>query len=330
MGKNSAPSAPDPYKTAQAQSTANKEAIQESAKVNAVDQYGPSGSTTYTRDKNGIPTAQTVKLGNSEQQFYDTSGRIRNDLGSLAEKFSSYLPTTPYTMPDSMTGDNVSSALYQRKLGMVQPQLDDADKQSAQLLSDRGIPIGSEIWNTEMNRLSKAKGDTLASLSNDAVLAGGQEQNRQLQNALTLRALPFNELSAFLQGSPSMQTPNFQSTPAYNVQAPDISGLINNNYSNQLSQYNNQQSSLANGLFGLGAAGLSLLSDVRAKKDIQKIGKLDNGLNIYRYRYKGEDGDAPKHVGLMAQEVETIAPWAVAEGNDGFKRVNYDAAVETA
>lgn len=83
-----------------------------------------------------------------------------------------------------------------------------------------------------------------------------------------------------------------------------------------------------NGFFGalgqLGAAGIGLLSDVRAKTDIQKVGKLDNGLNVYAYRYKT---GGPLHIGVMAQEVEAIKPHAVHE-SEGIKFVNYAEAVK--
>lgn len=74
--------------------------------------------------------------------------------------------------------------------------------------------------------------------------------------------------------------------------------------------------SLLTGLFGK-------LSDVRAKTDIQKVGELDDGQNVYSYRYKG---DPTPEIGLIAQEVEKVRPDAVSTGPDGLKRVDYGAA----
>lgn len=84
------------------------------------------------------------------------------------------------------------------------------------------------------------------------------------------------------------------------------------------------------GAFGqIGAAmmpsgGLSFLSDIRAKTDIQKVGALDNGLPVYLYRYKS---GGPFHIGVMAQEVEQTKPHAVHE-SEGIKFVNYAEAVK--
>jgi hypothetical protein len=69
------------------------------------------------------------------------------------------------------------------------------------------------------------------------------------------------------------------------------------------------------------------LSDVRAKTDVQKVGELDDGQNVYSYRYKG---DPTPEIGLLAQEVEKVRPEAVATGPDGFKRVDYAAATRPA
>jgi polysaccharide biosynthesis/export protein len=69
----------------------------------------------------------------------------------------------------------------------------------------------------------------------------------------------------------------------------------------------------------LAAVG-AFLSDVRVKRDITPIAKLENGLRLYRYRYAWSD---TLYVGVMAQEVLEVAPHAVSRGADGYLRVNY-------
>lgn len=311
MGKSSTPQAPDPYKTANAQSQADIKAIQESAKVNAVDQYAPWGSTVFTRDANGVPTKQTINLGPAEQQFYNTSNTIKNSLAGKAQGLMQYLPTGQFTGPDNGAGDKVAQTLYERKYNMIAPELQRADDQIKLQLSERGIPIGSEIYNDEMNRLNTARSNTLASIAQDATLASGNEYDRQLANMLTIRNQPFNEVSAFLQGAPAMPTPQFQGTPAYQVQAPDIAGLINQNYQNQVNAANANNSSLSSGLFGIGSALLGALpglSDRRFKTDIKRVGKTDDGLPVYTFRYIA---GGPVIMGVMADEVETVKPEAV-------------------
>lgn len=62
-------------------------------------------------------------------------------------------------------------------------------------------------------------------------------------------------------------------------------------------------------------------SDRRLKEDIRKIGETDDGLPIYKFRFKGEDKDQT-HIGYMADEVEKKHPDAVGK-KDGYKYVDY-------
>lgn len=74
------------------------------------------------------------------------------------------------------------------------------------------------------------------------------------------------------------------------------------------------------------AAFLPMLSDERAKEDIEPVGELHDGQTVYSYRYKG---DPRPQIGLMAQEVEERYPEAVTEIG-GLKHVNYAHATRFA
>ena len=63
------------------------------------------------------------------------------------------------------------------------------------------------------------------------------------------------------------------------------------------------------------------VSDIRLKRDITLVGRLDDGLGLYRYRYQWSD---TVYVGVMAQEVALIHPDAVVRGVlDKYLRVDY-------
>jgi hypothetical protein len=51
------------------------------------------------------------------------------------------------------------------------------------------------------------------------------------------------------------------------------------------------------------------------------LARLDNGIELYRFRYTGSDSTV--YVGVMAQEVQKIVPSAVSRGRDGYLAVNY-------
>ena len=178
----------------------------------------------------------------------------------------------------------------------------------------------------------------------------GQLQGQGFNQANYLRDLPMNELNALRAGN-QVTAPQFQSfaNQGY-VPGADYSGAANANYQAALGNSNAQNASANNtmgGLFGLGTsallapagtfsglsglfgggaaaagspeAAMALFSDRRTKTDIVRVGRADNGLGIYSYRYKW---GGPTMLGYMADEVEKIAPHAVGEVG-GFKTVDY-------
>lgn len=250
----------------------------------------------------------------------------------------------------------VESALMQR----MNPQLE-RDRQALETsLANKGFKVGSQGYETALDESNRQNNDARLS----AILAGGQEQSRMaglsrdqaqfgntalqqgfsnqmnlgsaidgqrmqgIQENAALRNQPINEITALLNGQ-QIQNPQFQSTPSAPVAGVDYAGLVNQGYQNELGQYNqkvNQQNASMSGLYGLGSSLLGgwALSDRRAKEDIKKAGKLNDGTNIYTYRYKGQP---MMQLGVMAQEIEQSNPEAVAE-IDGVKHVDYSQVAE--
>jgi hypothetical protein len=156
--------------------------------------------------------------------------------------------------------------------------------------------------------------------------AGLNNQGRQqsISEIMALRNQPINEITALMSGGP-VSMPQFHNTPQTGVANTDVAGLINSNYQQQVGQHN----AMTGGLSNLGSA--FILSDRRAKTDIKKVGRLDNGLPIYRYKYRPEfGGGGLHHLGVMAQDVEKQNPSAVGDAGGGFMAVDYELATEAA
>jgi len=85
---------------------------------------------------------------------------------------------------------------------------------------------------------------------------------------------------------------------------------------------------MVKGILGSGSnvAAAAIKSDKNAKKDIKNVDvskKLDK-LDGYEYSYKDEDKDGEgKRTGVMAQDVEKIAPEAIMKDEDGNKVIDY-------
>jgi len=72
-------------------------------------------------------------------------------------------------------------------------------------------------------------------------------------------------------------------------------------------------------------------SDIRLKKDLEKVGKLKNGLNIYKWKWiegaekLGTKVNLKMTMGVIAQEVQKLKPEAVAVDANGYLMVDYGA-----
>jgi len=71
-------------------------------------------------------------------------------------------------------------------------------------------------------------------------------------------------------------------------------------------------------------------SDISLKTNIEPVGKLPNGINLYTWDWNEEGkriaGDAPTY-GVIAQEVQEVAPEAVTRGDHGYLMVNYSKLI---
>jgi hypothetical protein len=128
-----------------------------------------------------------------------------------------------------------------------------------------------------------------------------------------------------------VQGPQFvNSAQQATTAGPDILGASQMGYNAQMGDFNARQAAQANfnqGLMGLAGAGI-MRSDIRTKENIKPVGVMPNGLTLYSFEYKDEfkqdkyAGDGI-HVGVMAQEVEQVFPYAVKTLDDGYKVVDY-------
>lgn len=65
---------------------------------------------------------------------------------------------------------------------------------------------------------------------------------------------------------------------------------------------------------------MAFFSDRRLKTDIEHIGKMEDGLNVYSFKYIGSD---EQRTGVMADEVKAFYPDAVAIHESGYAMVDY-------
>lgn len=323
----SAPAAPDPYETAEAQTGTNIGTAIANNTMGNVNQVTPYGNLTYSNNgyetftgpdgvEYQIPkTTATTTLNDTQQQTLDQNQGAQLNLGTLANERSAflrdYLPTT-----ESAT-DSIDAKLYDLGSKRLDPRFDREQDALRTQMANQGITEGSEAWARQMDQFGQTKNDAYNQL-----LLNGRGQAASEVN------MPINQVTALLSGS-QVSNPQTQMSAQDGMATTDIGGLINQTYNQQMQawqQSNANSQGLMGGLFGLGSSAI-MASDRRLKKDITRLGDM-GGLGVYSFRYKYEEPTAELRMGFMADEVEQIAPDAVRVAGDGFKRVDYAKALE--
>jgi hypothetical protein len=291
--------ATDPNVSIGAQQTANLENLQNAAKTSAIDQYNPFGSTTWTRDANGNPVAQSTTYSPQLQSYMnDTFGTAaasndytRNQYGAGNAYYDTVYPSALSTDLNSqnvqnqrydaagnimnrLPGENVTAGdtseiaktSYDQAMSKMQPQIEAQKTQLAQSLQDRGIPVGSKVYNNEMNRQGQSVNDLMSSAARQAQLDAGTEQSRQVSMDTSLQMTPYNELSALQANQYSAQAPTVGTTAAtytaptaqsWSQYSPATTNATGAYQAYDQANATNNQGTL-NGLFGIGKSLLGV------------------------------------------------------------------------
>jgi hypothetical protein len=321
-----APLPPDPVATAQAQTQMNKETAITQGQMNMVGQDTPYGSLSYAQEgtwADGTPRYKATQRLTPEQQALLNQqtefDRKFNEIGlAQTDKIGGIL-----SKPLDLNNEATEARLMELGRKRLDPALAQQTNDLRTTLINQGIRPGTEAWDREMTRNDQSRNDAF----NQLLLTG---RGQAVQEALTERSAPINEITALLNGG-QVQNPNFVSTPQTQVANTDYAGMVYNsaNLANQNYQQKvGQQNAMLGGLASIGGTLLGgwMKSDRRLKTDIRRVGTLDNGLPVYAYRFKS---GGPVEIGVMAQEVERVHPDAVREIG-GVKHVDYARAVEAA
>ena len=325
----SAPSPPDPYATANAQEQLNKQSAIYQAETNNVNQTTPYGSLTYTQtgtNPDGTPifsatTAYTPTVQNLFNTDVGTQTQMAKDASKLAKNIGPMLSQAPNLGNDALVNEMMG---WQNKY--MQPIFDQQQTALNSQLANEGITQGSDAYNNAQNLFSR-------NVNNAYEGAMAQDEAQAYNQALTSYEAPIQTLGTLLGEAQPTGTVNSSliNTPQENIQPADLQSLVMQNYQSQLQNYQNTMSGLfsipAAVLGGWARSGFATPSDRRLKRDIDRIGWLNDGTPIYRFRYLN---DPAMHIGVMAQDIKATKPEAVFTTPDGFMLVDYEIATNDA
>lgn len=248
------PPAPDPVKTAQAQTESNVKTATTQQQLNMVDQTNPYGTQTYSQTgtwADGTPRySMTTTLSPQEQAKQEQQwefDNLTNQLGINQTKKLTGLLDTPFKIDNAAT----EGRLMELGRSRLDPALDRRRSALETQLYNQGVMPGTEAYREAMAENTRGENDAY----NQLLLTGRGQAASEL---MAERNQPINEITALMSGG-QVNQPSFGQTPQAGVANTDIAGITQQGYENSLipwKQKNAENAALMGGLFSLGGAAL--------------------------------------------------------------------------
>ena len=251
LGK-SAPEAPDPYETAQAQGMFNQNTAVTQQMLNMVDQSNPYGSVNYAQTGSNTFTgadgktytvpkfSQSTTFTPEGQAIFDKTLTAQNNIAQIAADQSGAVKES-LSNPFEFNNQDAADWAYDLGASRILPQQQQAGEALRAQLINSGLRPGTAAYDREMTRMQQGNTDQM----NQLMLTG---RSQAFNEALTTRQQPLNEFNALLSQS-QLQNPGSASpgAPQTSVGGVDYSGLVSDNYQAKLAN----SGSMLGGLFGL-------------------------------------------------------------------------------
>lgn len=342
---------PDATKITAQQQQQNDLNAANNRKFNNVNIEGPTGSSTWITNPDGTMT-QRVGVNADQQAAISNQQGVAADLSGLARNMISNVDTGAFGIPGGLptrtTGldtsqmknlnstdyaaarEGYSRDMFARTMGLLQPGMDQQNKDAEQFLSDRGIPTyddGTGAASNYRNNIARQQFSQKEDAARMAVEQGAQEQSRlfgldQNTNENILRNqtadagfrdnardkgieeayqsynAPLDRIRALFGSSPELQTMGPQGFNGASSAGGDIAGNTWNQYNAQNEQNKQaaaEKNAMINSIAGIaGTAGkLYMMSDENMKEDIAPADSILDRVEdipISSWRYKEEAG----------------------------------------
>ena len=330
MGKGGkAPEAPDAYETASAE-----------AQFNRLDTYSPSGSGTrygYTDAKGNFVQGVAPQGSQSAVQTVESQWEkaIREALQPASTSLVNRMVSDNVTNMPGAARPKDTSALAQQIFdagyARMAPQFEQENNRILTNLQARGIPVGAEAFSEASAAQQQQVNDAMQQLTLGAQEQAAGEQSRQFALDSATRQNSISEIVAAMGGS--YNPPN--ASASGNAAGVDYSGLVGQQYQNELGRYNAQQQQKAQTAGAIGSIGAGLL--MKCSRDFKNVGPEindgDNGpvisiadlsdavcqmpLHVWAYRpdhAPAGDGEVT-HIGPMAEDFHRLTGIGDAKTN---------------
>lgn len=255
-GKQSAPAAPDPAATANAQAGLNKDTAITNAKLaRQVSYSGPYGAVQYVRTDDGTKPYeegafdQRVTLTPEGTALQGQEMALDKQMNQIALDQTGRVAST-LSQPVDFGNGQIEDAIYDPYRQRLDSRFANEEDALRTRLANQGITSGSEAFNNEFQNFGQTKNDAYGT-----TVANARAQ--AVQEALARRNQPINEIGALMSGQ-QLNVPQFMPQQSPQVAGTDIIGPTNAAYQGQLANWQAQQQRQAGMMGGLASLGGSL------------------------------------------------------------------------
>lgn len=260
-----------------------------------------------------------------DKQITGAAGVLSNAYNQQAPKIAGYADAVGSTVPDILARFREGDPALTAAKGYVTDTLG-ADSAANPYL-DQMVGITNDSVRNQLQAKMGTRGNTGGSAyydmigralaENETGLRYTDYNNMEARKAQAAGMAPGLVASEYIPLEAAMGAGSFASQLPMNAAGQYAAGT-----GGLLGQYTNtvQKQGGLGQVIGMGLQAASLFSDERLKEDVERVGKTDEGLGVYTYRYKG---DPTPRMGVMAQEVEKKQPKAKGPRVGGYKTVNY-------
>lgn len=328
-GKKSAPPPPDYSAAAGEQAQSSQQNVNAQTQQNRPNINTPFATQTWTTGPDGTPQMTTGLAGGlgagaaALQQQFGAANANPMDASLFA----------PVAGGDAAREQAINAA-WGQSTSRLNPMWDQRENAMKAQLAAQGLDPNGEAARNATGALSRDRNDAYTSALNSAIGQGTQagqavfgqnmaSHQQALSDALAQRNAPLQslgQLQGFTTGLPQFNQAGL-ADPMQSLAA--AMGTGNYNLGNQQMQ-NEATNSWIQGLTSILGAGAkaATMSDERAKQNIVRYREEAlPGVPFASWEWKDKPG--PRAMGVIAQDLQKVAPEFVSEGEDGLLRVDY-------
>jgi hypothetical protein len=269
LGKGQAPSAPDPYATAAAQTQGAESVAGFNTALQRPNVVTPYGSTTWTSTpgvttpsggfqggppsrggENPIYGTGTGTAPQTPAQYTETQSLSPAQQALLSQREGTTLQAgqgasdamgnnpLPTLGQNQQFGADARNAAYGYATSTMDPYWNEQQRQMDASLRNSGATPGTPAYDNAMTQFHTQRDQAYSQAENQAFGQGLNAQGQQISQIGQLRDIPLSEYTALSGGG--QPTAASGTAPAGQANAPDIMSAFQNQYQGNLANYNAQ------------------------------------------------------------------------------------------